>query len=423
MPVEPVLALLSVVVLANLVVTIALIAALARGRRRLAEPRGEMAETPGPQAAGRLARPQLELLQEVAPGTYDRIVRIVAWSFLIAATGVVTISGLWPEQQDRILAVLAFAAIFVVVVHDLLPPEALGPARPVVEGCVALTVAGLLVLLTGQVASPFVVAFALVVVGGALVLSPRATAVLVVVASATYLAAVLAPVGSSPPTTGDAVSIGLTVLALVLLAYVAMVVAREQRRSREAAVRASTLDALTGLFNRSFLLAAAEREIARSDRTGRGFCLLMMDLDGLKGVNDRYGHHVGDRLLRAVGGVMRTGVRRIDTPARFGGDEFAVLCPETDVTGAFVLGEKIRLGVRDLAIEVSGGPIRSSISVGVVAYPADGETVEALLIAADQAMYRAKREGKDRVSGWSGGRETVEPDLPVGLETWPPARG
>jgi diguanylate cyclase (GGDEF)-like protein len=96
---------------------------------------------------------------------------------------------------------------------------------------------------------------------------------------------------------------------------VAAVVARAQRRSREAAIRLSTVDTLTELFNRAFLFAALDREIARSSRSGRGFCLLMLDLDGLKAVNDRHGHHVGDRLLRGVGDEIRTGVRRIDTPA------------------------------------------------------------------------------------------------------------
>ena len=100
----------------------------------------------------------------------------------------------------------------------------------------------------------------------------------------------------------------INLTALVLLAYVAMVIAREQRRARDAAIRLSTIDPLTGLFNRTFFFAAVEREIARSARSGRGFCLLMMDLDELKPINDRLGHFFGDRVLRGVGEVIR--VRR-----------------------------------------------------------------------------------------------------------------
>ena len=153
---------------------------------------------------------------------------------------------------------------------------------------------------------------------------------------------------------------------MILLAYVAMVIAREQRRARDAAIRLSTVDSLTGLFNRTFFFAALDREIARCARSGRGFCLLMMDLDELKSINDRLGHFEGDRVLRGVGDVITRGVRQIDTAARYGGDEFVVLLPETDPTGAFVLAEKIRLGV-DGTARVPGVGAAPSLSIGVVA--------------------------------------------------------
>jgi diguanylate cyclase (GGDEF)-like protein len=193
--------------------------------------------------------------------------------------------------------------------------------------------------------------------------------------------------------------VGINVTALILLAYVAMVIAREQRRARDAAIRLSTIDNLTGLFNRTFFFAAVEREIARSARSGRGFCLLMMDLDELKQINDRNGHFFGDRVLRGVGEVIRQGGRRIDTAARYGGDEFVVLLPETDPTGAYVLAEKIRLGVADLRVDVAGSMIQPSISIGVVSYPEDGRTSDELMITADNSMYRSKRAGKNRVTG------------------------
>ena len=186
---------------------------------------------------------------------------------------------------------------------------------------------------------------------------------------------------------------------MILLAYVAMVIARAQRRTRDAAIRLSTVDSLTGLFNRTFFFAAIDREIARSARSGRGFCLLMMDLDELKSINDRLGHFYGDRVLRGVGEVIIQGVRQIDTAARYGGDEFVVLLPETDPTGAFVLAEKIRIGVGDMPTEMPGDVPRPSLSIGVVSYPDDGRNADELIISADGAMYASKRAGKDRVTG------------------------
>ncbi|MEO8438281.1 MAG: GGDEF domain-containing protein, partial [Chloroflexota bacterium] len=274
--------------------------------------------------------------------TYDRVVRIVSWIFLLMTTAIVAATGLWPDTQPAIFVLLAFAGLFVVVIHDLLPADTLGPAKFVVEGSVAITVATLLVALTGGDASPFFFAFPLIVGGAALVVSPVVTVALAGAASLGYVLAVAT--GTMSPTLGpDAAAIvGVNLTALILLSYVAMVIARAQRRTRDAAIRLSTVDSLTGLFNRTFFFAAVEREIARSARSGRGFCLLMMDLDELKAINDRLGHFHGDRVLRGVGEVITQGVRQIDTAARYGGDEFVVLLPETDPTGAFVLAEKIR---------------------------------------------------------------------------------
>jgi diguanylate cyclase (GGDEF)-like protein len=334
----------------------------------------------------------------VSTRTYDRVVRVVSWVFLLTTTAIVAATGLWPETQPAIFVLLAFSGLFVVIVHDLLPPDTLGPAKFVVEGSVAITVATLLVALTGGDTSPFFFAFPLIVGGAALVVSPLITVGLAAAASLGYVMAVV--VGSTSGTLGPAAAatVGVNLTALILLSYVAMVIARAQRRTRDAAIRLSTVDSLTGLFNRTFFFAAIEREIARSARSGRGFCLLMMDLDELKSINDRVGHFHGDRVLRGVGEVITLGVRQIDTAARYGGDEFVVLLPETDPTGAFVLAEKIRLGVIDLGAELPASGPRPSLSIGVVSYPEDGRTPDELIISADGAMYVSKRSGKDRIT-------------------------
>ena len=403
MPADPVLVIALAAAAANLVVMAALIVPRLLGRssplggeRR---PRDHERERQAAENAAVVGGPGELSADGVPPQAYDRIVRIVAWSFLLAVTVMVAVTGLWPETQTTIFALLALAGLFVLVVHDLLPSDALGPAKYVLEGSVAVTFATLLVLLTGGIDSPFFFSFPLIVGGAALVIPPTATGLLTVVAGIGYSLAVVAaaPPGPLSPITVTTLAVNIT--AMVLLAFVGMIIAREQRRARNAAIRVSTIDPLTGLFNRSFFFAAVEREIARSARSGRGFCLLMMDLDELKLINDRYGHFEGDRVLRGVGGVIRAGVRRIDTAARYGGDEFVVVLPETDPTGAYVLAEKIRLGVADLNPVVPKSDLRPSLSIGVVAYPGDGRTSDELLIAADAAMYRSKRSGKNRVTG------------------------
>jgi diguanylate cyclase (GGDEF)-like protein len=394
--VEPVLTLVVFAVLANLaVMVIVLVPPLIRERRGVGT--GVMA----PYVLRDLHESEPTRSHPLSDGrdpipTYDRVVRIVSWAFILATSTIVAVTGLWRESQAAIFVLLALAGLFVLVVHDVLPAELLGQAKYVVEGSVALTFATLLVVFTGRDESPFFFVFPLIVGGAALVVSPRVTVALASAGTLGYLVALTAgPPGGLPPETVARVGINLT--ALILLAYVAMVIAREQRRSRDAAIRMSTVDSLTGLFNRAYFFAAVEREIARSARTSRGFCLLMMDLDELKSINDRYGHFIGDRVLGAVGEVIRDGVRRIDIAARYGGDEFVVLLPETEVSGAWVLAEKIRVGVSEVL--VPGSEARASMSVGVVTFPEDGHTADELLIAADQAMYTSKRTGKNRVMG------------------------
>ena len=408
--IEPVLTLILVAVLANMVVMGTIVVPPLLGRRsplslgrhtedseRVAvETVGLRPDQPSPLAGA----------DGVPAGAYDRVVRVVSWVFILATSTIVAVTGLWPDTRPAIFALLAGAGLFVLVVHDLLPPRALGTAKFIVEGSVAITFATLLILLTDGEQSPFFFTFPLIVGGAALVVSPRVTFALAIAASLGYIFAIGAP-DSRPLTPVTIATVGINLTALVLLAYVAMVIAREQRRARDAAIRLSTVDPLTGLFNRTFFFAAVDREIARSLRSNRGFCLLMMDLDELKGINDKHGHFFGDRVLAGVGEVIRSGVRKIDTAARYGGDEFVVLLPETDPTGAYVLAEKVRIGVTELDVQVSGSALRASISVGVVSFPDDGRTSDELMISADQAMYASKRSGKNRVMGFPiavGGR-------------------
>lgn len=335
----------------------------------------------------------------VPTADYERVVRMASFLFILTAATVVVATGLWPEQELAILIVLAVAGLSVLTIHDLLSPGFLGATRFIVEGPLAITLVSLLVAFTGREWSPFFFAFPLIVAGAALVVDGPVTLLLAVGASIGYMAAVIIRPPDDVLLPTAVAGVALNLVAVQLLAFVASVVARAQRRSRLEAIRLSTVDSLTGLFNRSYFFASLEREIQRCARSGRGFCLLMMDLDGLKTVNDRFGHFHGDRALRIVGETIRAGVRRIDTAARYGGDEFVVVLPETDPAGAFVLAEKIRVGVGERALKVDGLDVRTSLSIGVVVYPRDGRTVDDLMIAADTTMYRSKRQGRNRVVG------------------------
>jgi len=152
--------------------------------------------------------------------------------------------------------------------------------------------------------------------------------------------------------------------------------------------RLAASDPLTGLANHRRLLEVLENEIQRSLRTGRSFAVLLFDLDGLKQINDKYGHLTGSRAIQRLGNVLRNGSRSIDTPARFGGDEFDLVLPEAGSRDAEQAGARI---CEQLAKD--GQEPAITVSVGQAIYPKDGTTIEQLLGAADHALYEMKGRG------------------------------
>jgi diguanylate cyclase (GGDEF)-like protein len=162
--------------------------------------------------------------------------------------------------------------------------------------------------------------------------------------------------------------------------------------------RRATIDSLTGFFLRDYFFRRLEEEQRRARRYGGQFALLMLDLDSFKSINDRHGHLAGDRYLRSAAAAIRAQLRGADMPCRYGGDEFSLLLPETNLQGACTIAERIREAVAALEIEAEGAFLRSTVSIGLAAFP-DHSTDEGkdLMRRADEALYRAKRAGRDRV--------------------------
>ena len=329
----------------------------------------------------------------------QQTLRVVWWLTITIVLLGVGISGSFLADQAEIFLLGGAAVVTVVIFHELLEPSQRGRLVPLAEIVVAVGLIAGLLALTGFASSPFAMLFALVSVAAALAYGPRAGLTAAGLATAAFAAILLVDpqFGSYMPEDALRLSIGL--VATWLLAFVAVAYAGHQRRAMARAIEQARTDPLTGLFNRAQLFVTLEQEVSRTRRSDRGFCVLMIDLDGLKAINDSGGHLRGDEVLRALGAVIRTSIRTADSAYRYGGDEFVVLLPETDIVGAFVVAEKIRGGAEEVGMAMTGPEPVTSVSIGLVSHPEDGLSAEELMSAADRAMYQAKRLGKNQISG------------------------
>jgi len=168
---------------------------------------------------------------------------------------------------------------------------------------------------------------------------------------------------------------------------------------REMLRNQSIRDPLTGLYNRRYLEESLNRELHRANRTGRSISLAMLDLDHFKHFNDTFGHQVGDILLKEVASVIKGRVRAGDLACRYGGEEFCLVIAEVNVDGASRCIESVRDAIKHLSLHNRGQTLGTiTVSAGIAMYPAHGEDAEHLIRAADDALYRAKKAGRDRVT-------------------------
>lgn len=362
---------------------------------------------PGPRndPGGPDVRPQDASPTTMAVGQYQRVVRVVSYLFIAAVAAGVTLTG--GPFQAAVYALLVIGIVLLVLFQDLLPTSSLARLRIPLEGGATIAFLTVLVMLTGGFTSPYFFGYILLLGAGSLWATGFVPGILTMVTATAYVAGVA--ISSTPAlfTTDGVARVAFNVVSLGLVSYVAAVFGREQRSAREEALRLSRFDPLTSLHSRLFFTSTVEREIPRAARTGRPFAMLMFDLDGLKAANDRFGHEAGDQLLQAVADVLRGDIRVTDVAARYAGDEFVLLLPETDLAGALRVAEKLRVDISRLALPHDGSLVRTSASIGVVTYPEDGRAWAELIRRADLAMYEAKRRGRDQIVHYA--RSAPEP--------------
>ncbi len=173
---------------------------------------------------------------------------------------------------------------------------------------------------------------------------------------------------------------------------------KKLRKENKELVSLVRLDDLTGLFNFRYFNQAVELEMERSRRSDQPSVLIMMDLDYFKEVNDEHGHEIGNHVLEYVAKIIRNTVRRLDTPCRYGGEEFAIILPDTPLSAGVLFANRLRLKIEDAHMEIQGRNVRLTASFGVDVYKKENNcTARDFIDRADALLYVAKTKGRNQV--------------------------
>ncbi len=249
---------------------------------------------------------------------------------------------------------------------------------------------------TGGLESPLVNLYLLVIITTALTLGKHATLLQMALIAACYLW--LSESGAVDSPIVFLAGLLAQLAPMILVAYVTTMLSADIRRALVHIKTLSETDELTGVLNMRAFATAAGRTSRQCARYNRAYTVVMIDSDSLKMVNDRYGHQAGNRLLQMIVKCIQAQLRETDIVARYGGDEFVLLLPETTADGAEKLGERIRQRVEVAMLSTPSQSVGTTVSVGIASYPEHASDLESMIERADQALYASKTSGKNRVT-------------------------
>jgi diguanylate cyclase (GGDEF)-like protein len=327
----------------------------------------------------------------------SRTVAEIEWLLLILVLLYQVFEGPLAEDQAAISAGLFFYAAFILSFHYANFYKAESRWKIAIETMVMLLFITWTLWYTGKLASPLVNTYLLVIITSALALGKLATMLeMALIAACFVLLGEHSNAGAllSPATIGGLVA---QLAPMLLVAYVTTMFSADIRFGLNRARLLSETDDLTGLYNMRGFTILVDRLFGQAARYNRPASMLMIDVDNLKTANDLYGHEAGNRLLQTVAKCIETELRRTDVLARYGGDEFVALLPETAADRAIEVGERIVKAVATAPLEFEGKRFETSVSIGLACYPEDGRSIEAIHARADRAMYVAKEQGRNRV--------------------------
>ena len=338
----------------------------------------------------------LTIAQEELRGI-SRTVAEIEWLLLILVLLYQVFEGPAAEDRVAISMVLFFYAAFVMSFRYANFYKTESRWKIAIETFVMLLFITWVLWFTGKLASPLVNTYLLVIITSALALGKLATMLEMALIAACFM--LLGETSSAGEVLSLAYIGGLTaqLAPMLLVAYITTMFSADIRFGLNQAKLLSETDDLTGLYNMRGFSIVVDRLFAQAVRYNRPASMLMIDSDNLKAVNDQHSHEAGNRLLKQLAKCIATELRHTDVLARYGGDEFVVLLPETTSDRAVEVAERIRQAVAMTRLEFQSARVDTSVSIGLACYPEDGRGIDAIQARADRAMYLAKEQGRNRV--------------------------
>jgi diguanylate cyclase (GGDEF)-like protein len=328
---------------------------------------------------------------------FSRTIAEIEW-LLLALVLVYLLAGEPPGEGSIALNMaLFFFAAFILGLHYVQFYKEESRPKLLVETWVMIVFITWVVLYTGKIHSPLLNLYLLPIIASALIFGKLVTAIEVAAIIGCFMFFAYEPGAKTLLSMRYWGEIMAMSSPMILVAYITTMLSADIRFAVDKIKQVSDTDELTGLYNMRAFSAMLQRSFKQAVRYGHALSVVMIDSDNLKQVNDAHGHDAGNRLLQHLVRCIREQLRGSDVMARFGGDEFILLLPETNNKGALEMSERIRKAVELSRFSVREGDTNVTASLGVASYPEDGGNLDVILEKADKAMYRAKQKGRNRV--------------------------
>jgi diguanylate cyclase (GGDEF)-like protein len=327
----------------------------------------------------------------------SRTVAEIEWLLLILVLVYLAFGWPQPDTEPALSMAMFFYAAFVMSFRyaNFYKDESRG--KIAIETVAMIGFITWVLWITGGLASPLLNAYLLVVITSALTLGKAVTLAEVGLIGLCCLFLDWQVGGKDMVRLAYWGGFAAQLTPIVLVAYITTMFSADIRYGLHRAKLLSETDELTGIYNMRGFAVIATRLFAQAQRYDRPASVLMVDSDNLKQVNDAHGHEAGNRLLRHVVKAMQAQLRFTDVAARYGGDEFVVMLPDTPMRGALEVAERMRRAIEEAHFGPEDSRVPCTVSIGAASFPEHGRTLDALLVRADRALYRAKSGGRNRV--------------------------